>query len=129
MSAERLQRWAVKLSTYDYTVECRRCQDNRADILSRYPLAGEVCAAVSGSVPGWAPEETEAEAFAFRIAELPISAGQVATATRTDPVLARVYTWTLDGWLQTLSGDYSEWERRREELTITNGVLLCGDIG
>jgi len=80
MAAARLQRWAVCLSAYSYNIEFRPTAAHcNADGLSRLPLH---------SVRA---EEYVSDPSIFNIHQLdslPVTAVQLAAATRTDPLLS-----------------------------------------
>ena len=90
MAAARLQRWAIKLSAYTYEIEYRRTQDHsNADCLSRLPMH-------SVGAVGHTPEP--ALFNVSQIESLPVTATQLAQATRTDKVLSLVYKHVTKGW-------------------------------
>ena len=79
LAAARLQRWALLLSAYQYTIEFRSTgQHANADGHSRLPIKG---------VPG---EESDVEATALfnlgQVDNLPLTSAQLRTATRNDPI-------------------------------------------
>ena len=114
---QRIQRWAMFLANFSYTVHHRPGKSNfQADALSRSPK----------------PEvlEIDAEVQAIQqehIQRGPADAVQVRQATRRDPVLSRVVEFVLAGWPSCSPGDeFQPWWTRREELTVESGVLLWG---
>ena len=116
MAAARLQRWAVTLASYSYTMEFKYSKDNAsADALSRLPR------------PETEEDETE---LAFRLEELhnlPVTAQQLANATRRDPVLSKVLYWTLSGWPQSNPEPAIKPQfQRKNELSVTQGCVLWG---
>ena len=88
LAAQRLQRWAIALSAFDYTLKHVSAKDNLlADGLSRLPL------------PDTAPSEDNV----LRVEELwlenlPVTSKQICEATRKHPVLLRVLEFTQTGW-------------------------------
>ena len=86
LAAARMQRWALILAAYQYDIEYRKSAEHaNADAMSRL-------------VQSTTKDEFETEAFVISyVDELPITAGDLASATRKDPVLARVYDMTLHG--------------------------------
>ena len=59
--------------------------------------------------------------------ELPITAGDLASATRKDPVLGRVYDFSLDEWPQSMEDPLLlPYFSRREELSADQGCVLWG---
>ena len=82
LAAARLQRW-VLLSAYTYDIKFKPTQDHAsADGLSRLPLPE-------------APSEPSETTSIFNISQIeaiPITATEIATATRRDRILSKVYT-------------------------------------
>ena len=88
IAAARLQRWALILSAYQYTMEYRKSSDNaNADMLSRFPIDSPEVAT---------PEELESVHSV--VESVPLSAQLIAQYTKRDPVLAKVYDFILSGW-------------------------------
>lgn len=121
MTAERIQRWALKLSAYNYSVEWRRSADNEADFLSRYP-SGE----------GNVDLGEEGCAFVFKLdgLRLPITSSQVSRATCRDRLLSRVLRLVNEGWPNELCAADSElcsFFTRKTELSVMSGVVMWGN--
>ena len=89
LAAGRLQRWALLLSSYDYTIEFHPTSAHaNADGLSRLPLEG-----LSNG-------ECLLDVSIFNVAQisvLPLSVVQVCKATRSDPILSKVVTYLKSG--------------------------------
>ncbi|UYV72403.1 K02A2.6-like [Cordylochernes scorpioides] len=118
MSA-RLQRWALILSSYNFTIECRKTGDHgNADGLSRLPL--EQC------------EEMEEDAvntvhMIKQCEELPLTSSHIRRESCKDSILKIVYQNTLYGWKDKPSNtELLSFYLRREELTVEQGILLLG---
>ena len=118
LAAARLQRWALLLSTYQYTIEYRStaCHAN-ADGLSRLPLqsTGE--------------EEDVTAATVFNVAQLeslPVTAEQLRAATGCDQILGKVLLLTQKGWPTKVNDDLKPYWIRQDEITIESGCLLWG---
>ena len=59
--------------------------------------------------------------------ELPITARDIASATRKDSVLARVYDSTLHGWPSVVADPMLQpYFSRRHELSVDQGCVLWG---
>ena len=118
MTAARLQRWALKLSAYSYEIEFRCTNEHsNADCLSRLPVN-------SADVTGHTPEPG-----IFNISQiesLPVTAVQLAKATRTDPILSAVYQHITKGWPSHISQNLSTFVAKKEELTVEGGCVLWG---
>ena len=87
LAAGRLQRWALLLSTYTYDIEfCPTKSHANADGLSRLPLT---TLTVADPVP------SVFSIFCMsQIQTHPVSSAHLQQATRTDPILSRVFTGT-----------------------------------
>ena len=103
LAAARLQRWALLLSSYNYTIEYRSThQHANADGLSRLPMSD--IDVESGGV---------AENFMVgQIQALPMTAEQIQTATRQDPVLSKVHQYVRVGWPDKKVVELSPFENR-----------------
>ena len=59
--------------------------------------------------------------------EAPVTARNIAAATRKDPVLARLYDFTLHGWPQALNARLLQpYSSRKQELSVGRGCVLWG---
>ena len=86
----RIQRWALTLASYEYTIVCRTTtQHANADAMSRLPLP---------DTPVQTPASGELVLMVERLEDAPISAVQIATWTRRDPLLSRVFHYIREGW-------------------------------
>ena len=121
LAAARMQRWALMLAAYDYSIKYRTSSDNaNADCLSRLPLK---CHSDGYDRPD------HVEIFLnCMIEQLPLTAQQVKTYTRNDPLLAKVFDATMDGWKweHSKDPDLEPFYRRRNELSIHQGCVLWG---
>ena len=94
LASARLQRWALTVSVYDYTIEYKPgAQNGNADLFSRLPLPE-------------APTEPHARwDVVLLLLETwecsPITATQIQAWTARDTVLSRVAEWLLSGWSNT----------------------------
>ena len=90
IAAARLQRWALLLSAYSYTIVYKPgVNHNNVDGLSRLPLS---------QVKPSAFEVQNTDFTVCQLNLLPVTAKQLAAATRSDPELSRVLHFTLKGW-------------------------------
>ncbi|XP_043225249.1 uncharacterized protein K02A2.6-like isoform X2 [Amphibalanus amphitrite] len=113
MTSARIRRWALKLSTYSYSVEHRPTDRmGNADALSRLPLP--------------LGKSGEPEELVLMVDSRVIDAKKIARLTATDRTLSRV--------LQSVQyGDWCEGDDvpksftdRKLELSVTAGVLMWG---
>ena len=118
MAAARLQRWAIQLSAYTYEIEFRCTQEHsNADCLSRLPIN---CLSTVGHTPepAWFNRH--------QIESLPLTATQLAQATRVDKTLSTVYKYITKGWHATVREELSTYAAKQEDLTVESGCILWG---
>lgn len=117
IAAARMQRWAVFLGAHLYSIEHRAASRHaNADGLSRLPAK---CA----------HKETDLKLHQVReIDVLPVTSDEIASETRKDSLLRRVYLLTMNGWNGTdaLDKGLQPYYIRRNELNVINGVLTYG---
>ena len=115
-----MQRWALTLGAYTYTIEYRCSADNaNADGLSRLPTG------LRQSVDG-NPNVVDAF-YVSQFSSLPVTSVHVRNETRKDPALSEVYNAIMNGW----SCQYEEptlkpYYKRRNEFTIHQGCIMWG---
>ncbi len=117
LAAQRLQRWAVTLSAFDYTMRYIPSKENVfADALSRLPL------------PTMGTHEDELFNIGDRILDsLPVTAKEVRHATSVDPVLSRVLEFTRNGWPTEVEDQrLKPYFNRRHELSVEQDCLMWG---
>ena len=115
-ASPRMQRWAILLAGYNYSLEFRPGKSNNADAFSRLPI--EDCTQV------FIPHEIEA-LFHF-IDKLPVSAHKIGEETQRDPILRQVYKYTLQGWPATTHDDLKPFRTRQQEISVEKDCLLLG---
>ena len=118
LSAARIQRWALLLSGYNYTLEYKRGEDNaNADGMSRLPVdnKGEVSQATN-------------DIFMLSLDRAPVNASEIKSATSRCPILSRVVQFTQHGWPEDMEvkQEYKPFQRIAVELTVEDGCLLWG---
>lgn len=116
LAAARLQRWALILMAHNYDLQCRSSKQHaNVDGLSRFPLSG--CSlATELSVN-----------YTSLINDLPVTAPQIAQATRTDPVLAKAMQMTMSGWPSHCPDPQLQpYFNRRDQLSVDQGCILWG---
>ena len=93
MASARIQRWALTLSAYKYTITYKPGADHaNADMLSRLPLS---------EVPSDVPLPGETILLMDTLQGSPVSATQIKRWTDWDPVLSSVRKMVLQGWQHT----------------------------
>lgn len=118
MTSPRIQRWAVTLAAYEYTIVYKVGWDHmNADALSRLPLDGG-----RQSTP-----EEEERVLLFEDIGMPLVRAQlIKKSTDKDPVLARVREYILRGWPKVNSPEFIPYARRQDELSTQEGCILWG---
>lgn len=130
-TANRLQRWALMLLMYDFTIEYVATDKfGHADILSRLinrhvkPDEDYVIAAVT--------LEDDVRSAAFESFDvLPLSFKTVRDSTHTDPVLNKVYRYVQEGWPKALPAsadrELKRFHNQSDSLTTLQGCILFCD--
>ena len=117
LAAPRLQRWALLLSAYTYTIKYKPTQHHgNVDGLSRLPLST-------------ASDHPLHELNAFNIGQIeafPVTATQLKHVTQHDPIVSRVLRYTRSGWPDSFSDALKPYYHRQSELSIEEGCLLWG---
>ncbi len=118
MAAARIQRWALLLAGYEYTLEYRSGASNGdADALSRLPLP---------TAPEKVPLPSETVLLMEHLG--PVTSTQIKQWTRQDPVLSQILTFVLTGWpSECHKEDWKPYFRLKAELTVLDGCLLWGN--
>ena len=89
-ASARIQRWALTLATYAYTMAYRQSSDHgNADAMSRLPLP------VPNSVP---PAPAKVVLLMEGLGSAQVSASCVSREIERDPTLSRVQQFILSGW-------------------------------
>ena len=115
MASERLKRWALLLSNFDYEIEFKKgSQHMNADCLSRLPIE-------SG------PEFPESQIFKLScVDDLPVTSKDIASATRNDPELGIVMRYIQQGWPTEIDKKLKPYYDRQDELGIDLGCITWG---
>ena len=120
MASGRIQRWALLLSAYDYTIRYKQGKLNaNADALSRLPLPSAI---------DHTPIPAEIVHLMEHLSTTPLSSSQIQRWTDQDPTLSKVKRWVLEGWPESPEADQelSPYVKRRFELGVEGGCLLWG---
>ena len=120
MASSRIQRWALTLGAYEYTIAYRPAKDQApADALSRLPLP---------ETPETIPTPGDLILLTERLEHtLPVTKDQIATWTSKDPTLSRVKKLVQSGWSAERSSEALQpYLRRKDELSVMDGCLLWG---
>ena len=119
LASARIQRWALTLSMYDYTISYKPGDKHaNADSLSRLPLPES---------PLEVPPPPELVFMLETLQGSPVQAKQIRQWTDRDPILARVRNLILQGWRITEDEDMRPFIKRKEELSVQDGCVLWGN--
>ena len=116
----RMLRWSLLLGAYDYTLVHRPgAKISHADALSRSP-AREIAETL---------ETKFLDVFLLGLEDRsPVTAEEIASATRSDPILSRVLDWSLRGWPNTgEDSSFAQYYTRSSTITVYRGCLLWGN--
>ena len=105
MASARVQRWALALSAYDYTVQDVAGKDNaNADVFSRLPLSVQ-------------PREVSMpQGLVYLLEGLensPVSVEQIRAWIDRDPVLVKVCRFVQHGWPRTVDPVFQPYHSRQ----------------
>ena len=118
MASARLQRWALILSSYQYTITYRPGEKiANADGLSRLPLP---------EAPSEVPYPGEVVFLLQTLQSSPITAEQIKHWTNKDPVLSRVRNLVSKGWIDCSDDVLRPYQNRKDELSMLDGCVLWG---
>ena len=113
-ASSRIQRWALTLSAYQYTIRHKPGQSlGNADALSRLPR----------------PVTTSADkqpADLLHLSTTTVNAAAIKDWTSRDPVLSQVRRYVMHGWPDTVPNEFKPYEYRANELSSLDGCVLWG---
>ncbi|XP_055922730.1 uncharacterized protein K02A2.6-like, partial [Eupeodes corollae] len=122
MTAHRLQRWAIILMVYEYSIRYKpTLAHGNADALSRLPAGSDQMFDNSEACLEATLELDE------DISNFPLNAKLIAKMTLKDPVLKKILEFVETGWPETsksLEPSLKPYFARRFALTFHNGVLV-----
>ncbi|XP_055615351.1 uncharacterized protein K02A2.6-like [Toxorhynchites rutilus septentrionalis] len=130
-TANRLQRWALTLLSYDFSMEYVATDKfGNADVLSR--LIDQHIKPNEDFVVACTNLEEELKSVAnSTISQLPLSFRMVEQATNSDPVLRKVYRFIKHGWpknrAEIKDQELLRYYDRQEALSIVEGSIMFSD--
>ena len=114
----RIQRWALTLAAYEYTLLWHPTQQHEsADAMSRLPLPEK---------PLETPLPAELVLLMEHLEESPVTATQIRMWTRTAPLLSRVSRYLHEGWPDQCDDQLKPYWCRKMELSLHDDCLLWG---
>ena len=119
-ASPRVQRWALTLAAYEYKIACKAGKANAsADALSRLPLS---------QAPEFVLLPGETVLLLEHLDNTPVTSHQIQKWTRRDPILSKVYQFSLNGWPNHCQDENLQpYWKRKNELTIEGGCILWGN--
>lgn len=121
MHANRLQRWAAYISSFNYKIEHIKGKQNViADYLSRSPLKTYVIS-----------DEYESNGnylyFTARQDEWPIDNQEIQVNTAKDDILQKITKYIQQGtWPKEINPEIQPYHNRRDQLILEKGIILWG---
>ena len=135
MAISRIQRWAIILASYQYSIEYRSTEKHyNADVCSRFPLKQSTNDLIEGEINSIESPSV----FALWDDKPLLNSTLIARYTRGDPVLSKVMMFVQEGWPPDWKAvDQSEqkketpevlahFHQRRFELSVEQNCLLWG---
>ena len=117
-ASARVRRWSLFLSSYEYTIKFRGTElHGNADALSRLPLSEELPAN---------EEPPELVLLMEHLADSPVTARQIQSWTRRDPLLTPVVQALQHGWPKEGNPNLVPFQSKRNELSLFDGCILWG---
>ncbi|XP_062513410.1 uncharacterized protein K02A2.6-like [Corticium candelabrum] len=125
LAANRLARWALMLSQYDYTIEYRNTSKHgNADALSRLPAGPDVY---------FDGKEDERDIVTVCLINTidtqikPTDQSALRKESTKDPVISEIIRYTREGWPNQVSDHLKDFKKLEHSLTTINGCLLYGN--
>ena len=121
MASSRIQRWALTLGAYSYTIQFRKgCDNGNADALSRLPLP---------TVRNEPPKPADVVHLMEYLDSSPITSSRIRELTDRDPTLSKVKGWILSGWPREPpeAEEFRPYVHRKSELSVEDGCVLWGN--
>ena len=119
MASARIQRWALTLAAYSYTILYKPGKEiSQADGLSRLPLPES---------PSEVPVPGETVLLLETIQMSPVNASQIKQWTDKDPVLLTLRQYLEQGWPSATDNRFLPYNKRKDELSLQDGCILWGN--
>jgi len=125
LAANRLSRWALMLSQYDYEIEYRNTtKHGNADALSRLPAGPDV---------NFDGEEDEKDIDTVCMINSinrqiePADQNTLRKESSKDPIITEVMRYVKEGWPNQTSESINDFKKFKDSLTVIHGCLLYGN--
>lgn len=131
VSANRLQRYAIFLSAYNYIIEYVRTDKNCADFLSRSHPDTFISGA-SGSVDQASQvgikRDVDITSYVNYVCSgsLPIFIENIKLETKNDGILKQIVNFVVKGWPKKCLPNFNSYFKCRNDISYENGYLLRG---
>ena len=117
MASARMQRWALILSAFEYTIEYVKGSKNEADSISRMPQQSCENEAIENSYINFIEADKKFN----------INFKDIARETRRDLVLSRVAEYILNGTLSNVKDEkFTPFREKYMQLTVEHDCILWG---
>ena len=118
MSSPRMQRWALTLTGYSYTMKFIPGRENTvADALSRLPLAQDRDNGTPTNVQVHLLQSSKSA---------PINSNNIRMWTSRDPLLSQIKCALQQGWPTKSPATWQPFSVRQNELSLQDGCILWG---
>lgn len=115
MGSPRVQRWAVRLSAYEYNIVYKPGKHHaNADALSRPPVTEKMGKG----------EKTEQVLMMNLLDETLVDTNQIKSWTAKDVILSQVHAYVLTGWPAENDVCFKPYHQRRMERSVRDGCVL-----
>ena len=123
LAANRLARWSLMLSQYNYTIEYRPTkQHGNADALSRLPAGPDL------SFDGEEGDNDVDTVCTISSPLQPYSRNQLKDSTNKDPVISEVKRYVREGWPQHIDRpEVQEFKKYSSSLSVVDDCLINGN--
>ena len=126
LAANRLARWSLMLSQYNYTIEYHPTkQHGNADALSRLPAGPDL--SFDGE-EGDNDVDTVCTIRTISSQLQPYSRNQLKDSTNKDPVISEVKRYVREGWPQHIDRpEVKEFKKYSSSLSVVDDCLINGN--
>ena len=125
-SASRLQRWAIILLGYDFSIQYRRTTEfGLADALSRF-IRTQSVSDDDTIIAAISVEDDFQRTLTDCIRTIPVTRKDIKQETQ-DPMIQKVCGFLHHSWPPNLTGDLQQFKRYSGSLSVIDGCLMFAD--